>query len=91
VPEVLSEQQLSDLNEALFTICDELTEKTRSLEPLGRKDIPQLREEWLESCKDILQGVPERPPSMREINHQTPLVDDHKKYHYHLPKCPDSM
>ncbi|KAF8230132.1 hypothetical protein L208DRAFT_1283052 [Tricholoma matsutake] len=49
------------------------------------------KEEWLEAGKDILQGVPEQPPPMREINHQIPLVDDHKKYHYYLPKCPDSM
>ncbi|KAF8230692.1 hypothetical protein L208DRAFT_1221824, partial [Tricholoma matsutake] len=60
-------------------------------EDLGKKDIPQLWEEWIEAGKDILQGVLEQPPPMREINHQIPLVDDHKKYHYHLPKCPDSM
>ena len=29
---------------------------------------------------------------MREIiNHQIPLVDEHKRYNYHLPKCPDLM
>ncbi|KAF8236147.1 hypothetical protein L208DRAFT_1253068, partial [Tricholoma matsutake] len=85
------QDKLSDLNEALFVICDELAEKTRTLGPLGKKDIPQLQEEWLEAGKDVLQGVPEWPPPMREINHQIPLVDDHKKYHYCLPKCPDSM
>ncbi|KAF8239632.1 hypothetical protein L208DRAFT_1236749, partial [Tricholoma matsutake] len=54
-------------------------------------DIPRLWEEWLEICKDILKGVPKRPPPMREINHQIPLVDEKKRYNYHLPKCPDSM
>ncbi|KAF8224653.1 hypothetical protein L208DRAFT_1145604, partial [Tricholoma matsutake] len=47
--------------------------------------------EWLEICKDILRGVPERPPPMREINHQIPLVDEKRRYNYHLPKCLDSM
>ncbi|KAF8219199.1 hypothetical protein L208DRAFT_1182919, partial [Tricholoma matsutake] len=84
-------QGLSDLNEALFTICDELESKSRAQGPLERKDIPRLRKEWLTTCNDILQGVPERPPPMREINHQIPLVDESKQYHYHLPCCPDSM
>jgi hypothetical protein len=48
-------------------------------------------EEWLEACKDILQGVPEQPPPIREINHWIPLVDENKKYNYHLPHCLDSM
>ncbi|KAF8228439.1 hypothetical protein L208DRAFT_1032551, partial [Tricholoma matsutake] len=85
------DQQLSDLNEALFAICKELAESAKAQGPLGKKDIPWLREEWLEVCKDILQGVPERLPPMREINHQIPLVDEKKRYNYHLPKCPNSM
>jgi hypothetical protein len=52
-----------------FTICNELADKTRALEPLGKKDIPWLWEEWLEAFKDILQRVPEWPPPMREINY----------------------
>ncbi|KAF8239861.1 hypothetical protein L208DRAFT_1185836, partial [Tricholoma matsutake] len=68
-----------------------LAESAKAQKPLDKKDIPQLREEWLEICKDILKGVPERPPPMREINHQIPLVDEKKRYNYHLPKCPDSM
>ncbi|KAF8228990.1 hypothetical protein L208DRAFT_1145161, partial [Tricholoma matsutake] len=91
VQEVVSEQQLSDLNEVLFAICKELAKSAKAQGPLGKKDILQLREEWLEVCKDILQGVPERPPPMREINHQIPLVDEKKRYNYHLPKCPNSM
>ncbi|KAF8238051.1 hypothetical protein L208DRAFT_1243969 [Tricholoma matsutake] len=56
--------------------------------PLEKKDIPHLRREWISTCKDILQGIPERPPPMREINHQIPLVDEGKRYNYHLPQCP---
>ncbi|KAF8240830.1 hypothetical protein L208DRAFT_1230908 [Tricholoma matsutake] len=59
--------------------------------PLEKKDILCLRREWIAACKDILQGIPERPPSMREINHQIPLVDEGKRYNHHLPQCLDSM
>ena len=69
VPEVLSEQQLSDLNEALFAICKELAESAKAQGPLGKKDIPQLHEEWLKICKDILNGVPRMTPS-NEGDHQ---------------------
>ena len=31
-----------------------------------------------------------RPP-LREINHAIPLVDEQKRYNYHLPCCPDSL
>ncbi|KAF8222097.1 hypothetical protein L208DRAFT_1324353 [Tricholoma matsutake] len=58
--------------------------------PLERKDIPHLRKEWIAACEDILQG-PKRPPPMREINHQIPLMDEGKQYNYHLPCCLDLM
>ncbi|KAF8234460.1 hypothetical protein L208DRAFT_1053201, partial [Tricholoma matsutake] len=70
-----TQTQLTDLNEALFAICKELAKSAKAQGPLDKKDIPRLWEEWLEVCKDILQGVPEQPPPMREINHQIPLVD----------------
>ncbi|KAF8235350.1 hypothetical protein L208DRAFT_1257592, partial [Tricholoma matsutake] len=59
--------------------------------PLMKKDIPCLREEWKTSCQDILSGVPDTLPPLREINHHILLVDKQKRYNYHLPKCPDSM
>ncbi|KAF8227329.1 hypothetical protein L208DRAFT_1297465 [Tricholoma matsutake] len=59
--------------------------------PLTKKDIPCLREEWKTSCQDILSGVPDTLPPLREINHHIPLVDEQKRYNYHLPKCPDLM
>ncbi|KAF8230744.1 hypothetical protein L208DRAFT_1280352 [Tricholoma matsutake] len=59
--------------------------------PLTKKDIPRLRDEWKTSCQDILSRVPDTLPPLREINHHIPLVDEQKRYNYHLPKCPDSM
>ncbi|KAF8233487.1 hypothetical protein L208DRAFT_1266525 [Tricholoma matsutake] len=50
-----------------------------------------LQEEWKQSCQDILSGVPDKLPPLREINHHIPLVEEKKKYNYYLPKCPDSM
>jgi len=40
---------------------------------------------------DILNGVPPELPPLREINHRIPLIDDGKRYYYHLPCCPDTM
>ncbi|KAF8240098.1 hypothetical protein L208DRAFT_1220280, partial [Tricholoma matsutake] len=59
--------------------------------PLSKKDLPRLLGEWKHSCQDILSGVPDKLPPLREINHHIPLVDEKKKYNYYLPKCPDSM
>lgn len=52
---------------------------------------PRLRAKWLEAYQDILGGVPERLPPMREINHRIELIDEAKQYHYHLPRCPDAL
>ena len=79
------------MNEMLFAICEELATQAKADGPLKKEDIPRLREKWIAKCADILSGAPERLPPLREINHQIPLVDDKKKYNYHLPKCPDSM
>ncbi|KAF8237481.1 hypothetical protein L208DRAFT_1247562 [Tricholoma matsutake] len=56
---------------------------------LGPDEKPE--KEWKHSCQDILSGVPDKLPPLREINHHIPLVDKKKKYKYYLPKCPDSM
>jgi hypothetical protein len=58
---------------------------------LTKEDIPRLRKQWMDSCKDILNGVPEKLPPMRGVNHHIPLMDDNAKYNYHLPRCPDSL
>jgi len=51
----------------------------------------KLRTEWIKRAADVLTGVPERVPPFREINHKIPLIDDKKKYNYHLPRCPDAF
>jgi len=38
-----------------------------------------------------MNGVLEELPPMRGVNHHIPLIDKNKRYHYHLPQCPDSM
>ncbi|KAF8218778.1 hypothetical protein L208DRAFT_1185084, partial [Tricholoma matsutake] len=58
-----------------------------AMRPLSKKDLPRLHEEWRQSCQDVLNGVPDKLPPLREINHQIPLVDEKKKYNYYLPKC----
>jgi len=53
--------------------------------------LPDLRKKWVESAADILTGAPPHLPPLREINHQIPLIDESKRYNYHLPRCPDSL
>jgi hypothetical protein len=91
VPVVLPQEQMDDLNDVLFAMCEDLARKARANGPLTKQDIPRLREEWKNSCQDILGGVPNKLPPLREINHHIPLVDEKKKYNYYLPKCPDLM
>ena len=38
-----------------------------------------------------MNGVPEELPPMCGVNHHILLIDNNKRYHYHLPQCPDSM
>ncbi|KAF8238675.1 hypothetical protein L208DRAFT_1241331 [Tricholoma matsutake] len=59
--------------------------------PQPPKDETRTSLEWKQSCQDILNGVPDKLPPLRDINHHIPLVDEKKKYNYYLPKCPDSM
>ena len=54
-------------------------------------DIQRLRDRWFAEYADILNGVPSVLPPLREINHRIPLIDENKRYHYHLPRCPDAM
>ncbi|KIY64227.1 hypothetical protein CYLTODRAFT_358714, partial [Cylindrobasidium torrendii FP15055 ss-10] len=55
------------------------------------EDIPQLREGWLTEYADIMEGVPERMPRWREVNHEINLIDDKRLYTYYRPRCPDSL
>ena len=58
---------------------------------LTEHDIPRLRAQWLENNKDIMSGVPDREPPLREINHTIPLIDEAKVYLYHSPRCADAL
>ncbi|KAF8219909.1 DNA/RNA polymerase [Tricholoma matsutake] len=82
---------VNDLNDILFAICKDRADKARSKGPLSKKDLPRLQEEWKQSCQDILNGVPDKLPPLREINHHIPLVEEKRKYNYYFPKCPNSM
>jgi len=53
--------------------------------------LQQLHDHWFAKYADILNGVPPELPPLREINHQIPLIDNGKRYYYHLPHCPDAM
>src|ERR1700733_13749238 len=55
------------------------------------QELPDLRAKWVESASDILTGAPPRLPPFREVNHKIPLIDENKRYNYHLPRCPDVL
>ncbi|KIY66668.1 hypothetical protein CYLTODRAFT_354585, partial [Cylindrobasidium torrendii FP15055 ss-10] len=54
-------------------------------------DIPRLRQAHLDAFADMMQGVPEELPPMREVNHEIHLADDNAQYQYYRPRCPDSL
>ncbi|KAI0792980.1 hypothetical protein BC629DRAFT_1287372, partial [Irpex lacteus] len=58
---------------------------------LSMNDVPRLRERWLTEYADMLAGVPERLPPMREINHRIPIIDEKHTYRYHHPRCSDAL
>jgi hypothetical protein len=80
-----------DINEALCAVTEAHTKEVKQMGTLTEDDIPELRAKWLWSCQDIMNGVPEELPPMRGVNHHILLIDKNKRYHYHLPWCPDSM
>jgi len=53
--------------------------------------LPDLRKAWLESAADILTGAPTHLPPLREVNHKIPIIDESKRYNYHLPRCPEAL
>lgn len=86
-----------DVMEALKAVSEKFNSKINNSTPLleqikyTEKDIPRLRERWLETCKDIMSGVPEELPPLREVNHTIPLIDDSVHYRLYRPRCPDSL
>ena len=75
------------MNEVLLAVMDDRSSRVSQMGSLMEKDIPHLHEEWMKSCKDIMSSV----PLQREFNHRIPLIDEKKKYRYHLLRCPDSL
>ena len=54
-------------------------------------EIESLRQDCLESAKDVICEVPLTLPPMRAINHRIPLMEEDKVEKYHLPRCPDVL
>jgi hypothetical protein len=79
------------MNDILFAVMSDHSEKMSSKGPLTKEDIPCLQEEWKKSCHDIMQGTPEQLLPLRDVNHHIPLIDENKRYRYHLPQCTDTM
>ena len=86
-PPLEQENRKNDLSELLFAVVEHHTARVKEMGSLSEKDIPRLREQWKTSCRDIMQGVPECVPPLREINHRIQLVDEKKKYKYRAAHC----
>jgi hypothetical protein len=52
-------------------------------------NIPPLHEEWMGKITDLVSGIPLELPPLREVNHESNLVDPTKCIRYQLPKCPE--
>jgi hypothetical protein len=59
--------------------------------PPARDDYAHLRDRWCKEYTDILGGTQDRLPLWREVNHEINLIDEDKRYTYHLPRCPNSL
>ncbi|KAL7280521.1 hypothetical protein ACG7TL_005453 [Trametes sanguinea] len=53
------------------------------------EELQKLRDKWYAKTEDIMRPPPETLPPFREVNHRIPLIDEQKKYRYHLPRCAD--
>jgi len=89
-PEPTTAKKL-DINEALHVVTEVHAQDMKDMGTLTGEDIPELWAKWLRSCQDIMNGVPEELPPMHGVNHHIPLIVENKRYHYHLPRCPDSV
>lgn len=78
-------------SEAILAVTQAVVSKKEKNTVLSIDDIPRLRTQWFEKCKDFLQGVPEELPPIRSVNHHIPLIDPDKRYNYYLPRCPDAL
>ena len=57
----------------------------------GDEDLPELHKKWVEAAANILTGAPLHLPSLWEVNHKIPIIDENKQYDYHLLWCPESL
>jgi hypothetical protein len=64
--------------------------KAKANEP-NEEELANLRQGWHDEFQDILQGVPERLPPLRAVNHEINIMDPDKKYTYQLPRCPATV
>lgn len=55
---------------------------------IAEDDLANLGQRWHNEYQDILQGVPEGLPPLREVNHEINLIDPDKRYTYYSPRCP---
>jgi len=88
--EVNNPEENNRINKVLMAILNDHKDRVNQMGPLMEKDIPQLCKDWKKFCKDIMNGALERLPLLREVNHQIPLIDGHKRYKYHTLRCQDS-
>ncbi|VDB94410.1 unnamed protein product [Peniophora sp. CBMAI 1063] len=58
---------------------------------LSPEERSKLSEYWYNEYADMVGGVPRELPPLREINHRIPLIDEAKRYRYHLPRCAESV
>ncbi|KAJ3474829.1 hypothetical protein NLI96_g12232 [Meripilus lineatus] len=85
------EEDKLGLNDLIWEEVKSELEELKNLEEFRPRKTDQLREQWFTKCQDIMNGAPPCLPPMREINHHIPLIDQNKRYMYHLPRCPDAM
>ena len=57
----------------------------------SEEELQQIRAELLHEFEDLFQPVPPGLPPLREVNHTIPLIDESKRYSYHLPRCPEAL
>ena len=62
-----------------------------SMDSRGSVNIQRLREQWFTKYADMVNRVPMELPPLREVNHWIPLIDEAKRYIYHMLRCPEAM
>jgi hypothetical protein len=77
----------SQKEEVLLTVMDAHFNKMNEKEQV----LPDLHKKWVELAADILTGALPHLPPFCEVNHKIPLIDETKRYNYHLPRCPDAL